>query len=141
MNIVRKHNSNKGTSTVEAIIILPLLVLMTFGGLKYGLLFLRAQQVTNVARQACRLAIRPGADNTLVNDEIDRLMAAIGFSTSDYSVSMPDVASVPLADDVTLAIILDTDSVDNLTLVNWLPLPPTITARITMCKEGPGSAI
>lgn len=133
-------NKRKGTSTVEAVIILPILVMMTFGGLKYGVLFLRAQQVTNVARQACRLAIRPYADNDDVNLEIDRLMKAIGFSDTDYSVDMPaDITAVATADDLTLGVTFSTDRVDNLTLVNWLPLPETITAQVTMSKEGPGS--
>lgn len=137
MNILRKCNSNKGTTTVEAVIILPILVLLTFGGLKYGLLFLRAQQITNVARQACRLAIRPYANNTLVHTEINDLMSAIGFASSDYTVTMPDVGSVAVADSLTLGVTLKTDRIDKLTLVNWLPLPPTISAEVTMSKEGP----
>lgn len=137
MNILRKYNSKKGISSVEAVIILPVLVLITFGALKYGLLFLRAQQITNVARQTCRLAIRPYADNTLVTNEIDRLMTAIGLE-NDYTVTMPDVSAVATADNLTLGITLDTDRIDNLTLVHWLPVPPTITAEVTMSKEGPG---
>ena len=143
MKILRKHNSDKGTSTVEAVIILPILVLLTFGGLKYGLLFLRAQQITNVARQACRLAIRPYVTNDEIIGtgdplgEIPRLMSAIGFSDSDYTVDMPDVTSVSTGASLTLAIVMDTDRVDNLTLVKWLPLPPEIRAEVTMSKEGP----
>jgi hypothetical protein len=111
---------------------------LTFGGLKYGLLFLRAQQVTNVARQACRLAIRPYETNANVNAEIDRLMVAIGFSSSDYSVDMPaDIEGVPTAGSLTLGVTFLTDRVDNLTLVKWLPLPDSILAQVTMSKEGP----
>jgi hypothetical protein len=143
MNILRKYNSNKGTSTVEAVIILPVLVLLTFGGLKYGLLFLRAQQITNVARQACRLAIRPHVTNDDITStenplgEIPRLMSAIGLGDSGYTISMPDVTSVPVGDPLTIKLTLPTDRVDNLTLVNWLPLPDNIVAVVTMSKEGP----
>ena len=142
MNILRKHNSKKGTSTVEAVIILPILVMLTFGGLKYGLLFLRAQQVTNVARQACRLAIRPYViddDITGEDGEIPRLMEAIGLMDSGYSVSMPDVESVGTGNPLTLTLTVPTTSV-NLTLVNWLPLPENIVAQVTMSKEGPGGS-
>ena len=135
MNILRKHNPKKGVSAVEAIIILPILVLITFGGLKYGLLFLRAQQITNVARQACRLAIRPYADNALVDNEINRLMTAVGLEDY-YTRTMPDVSSVTTGDELTLTIMLDTDCVE-LALVKWLPLPENIVAQVTMSKEGP----
>jgi len=135
MNTLSKKKARSGTSTVEAVIILPVLVLMTFGGLKYGLLFLRAQQITNVARQACRLAIRPYADNALVDNEIDRLMTAVGLEDY-YTRTMPDVSSVGTGDELTLTVTLDTDCVE-LTLVNWLPLPENIVAQVSMSKEGP----
>ena len=149
MNILRKHNSKKGTSTVEAVIILPILVMLTFGGLKYGILFLRAQQITNVARQACRLAIRPYSDkttdNAFVNAEITRLMTAIGLQ-SEYDPpeyldkdggEVANIFSMGTGESLTLRLTVSTDNIDNLTLVNWLPLPDEIAAQVTMSKEGP----
>ena len=150
MNILRKHNSKKGTSTVEAVIILPILVMLTFGGLKYGLLFLRAQQITNVARQACRLAIRPYSEDTYgnayVREEIDRLMAAISLGDVEYTpeyltgedsdIPVDNVFSMGSGDSLTLRVTVPTDHIDSLTLVNWLPLPDDIVAQVTMSKEG-----
>jgi hypothetical protein len=142
MNTLKRFKSKKGTSAVEAVIILPILVLLTFGGLKYGLLFLRAQQITNVARQACRLAIRPYSDNDDVEAEILRLMTAIGLEDY-YSVQMPEditlapSGSMSVGQELELRVIVSTDRIDKLTLVNWLPLPEEIGGEVTMSKEGP----
>ncbi|MCI0499667.1 MAG: pilus assembly protein [Planctomycetales bacterium] len=132
-------SNRRGTTTVELAIILPVLVVLTFGALKYGLLFLRAQQVTNVARQACRLAIRPYATNAMVENEIDRLMTAIGLDDTGYSVVMPAVDSLVTAEELTLEITVPTEKIDKLTLPIWLPLPDNIIAEVSMSKEGPGT--
>ncbi|MHC4962207.1 MAG: TadE/TadG family type IV pilus assembly protein [Planctomycetota bacterium] len=146
MNILKRKSAKKGTSSVEAVIILPVLVMLTFGGLKYGVLFLRAQQITNVARQACRLAIRPYSDNVIVNAEIDRLMTAIGLGSEydppaylDEADTATTVDAVGTGESLTLRLTVSTDNIDNLTLVNWLPLPDDIQVEITMSKEGPSS--
>lgn len=43
-----KNTSRRGTMVVETAIILPLLLLLTFGGLKYGWLFIKWQQINNI---------------------------------------------------------------------------------------------
>lgn len=144
MDILRKYKPKKGISSVEAVIILPILVMITFGGLKYGLLFIRAQQITNVARQSCRLAIRPESTDAIVDAEILRLMKGIGLE-DDYNTplyldgggSAVAVDGVSTGASLTVRITVPTDRIDNLTLVKWLPLPDTIVAEVTMSKEGP----
>jgi hypothetical protein len=118
MKFLRKYNSKKGISSVEAVIILPILVMITFGGLKYGVLFIRAQQITNVARQACRLAIRPQSTDAIVDAEILRLMAGIGLE-NDYDTpefldeggNAVSVNGVETGEPLTLRITLPTDRV------------------------------
>ena len=45
MNKQRKNKSRRGTMVVEAALILPLLLILTFGGIKYGWLFIKWQQL------------------------------------------------------------------------------------------------
>jgi Flp pilus assembly protein TadG len=50
-----KKGFRRGLETVEAAIMLPLVMLITFGALKYGWLFLKAQQINNVASSLSRM--------------------------------------------------------------------------------------
>ncbi|OQY05716.1 MAG: hypothetical protein B6I25_05260, partial [Planctomycetales bacterium 4572_13] len=56
MEYRRKNKSHRGTAIVETALVLPLLLLLTFGGIKYGWLFIKWQQITNVTRHVARYA-------------------------------------------------------------------------------------
>lgn len=123
-----------GTSTVETAIILPLLVVLTFGAIKYSWLFYKSQQVLNITRQATRYAIRPGVTADEVTAKINTLMGDAGISgyntpvislTSTVGADVTVEVSVPVANVDILKIPLLPVSVDN------------ISSSLTMCKEGP----
>ena len=65
-----KNKRFRGLATVETAIVLPLLLLITFGLLEYGWLFLKMHEITNAARHGARLAIRPSISQTEVDDAI-----------------------------------------------------------------------
>lgn len=125
-----------GTTTVEAAIVLPLLMLVTFGALKYGWLFLKSQQITNAARQAARLAIRPGDRTTEVtSDVIEKMNEA---NISGYTLTLdPGNANPAVGAPVTVTINVPIGEVDILPMPGFIPAPPSLGATITMCKEGP----
>jgi Flp pilus assembly protein TadG len=50
-------SSSKGAAAVEMAIILPLLVLLTFGLIEFGLLMYNQQVITNAAREGARFGI------------------------------------------------------------------------------------
>ena len=71
-------------------LVLPILLLLSLGALRYGWLFLKAQEITNATRYGARVAIRPNA--TIEDDvepAIENLMAAAGMAKaiSDYEVT------------------------------------------------------
>lgn len=129
---------------VEAALILPLLLILTFGGIKYGWLFIKWQQATNVARHAVRYAIRPTIDSAQTVSLIDELMtnAEMDKGKVNYTPSVTYGADdYPtgniVGDTVTVQIIVPVADVDILKLTGLLPTPTTLTARMTMSKEGP----
>jgi Flp pilus assembly protein TadG len=128
-----KH-SRRGTSIVETAIILPLLVVLTFGAIKYSWLFFKAQQVLNVTRQATRMAVRPDATDAQVRAKIATLMGDAGIS--DYTEPVISMA-VGTGENVTVTLSVPVANVDILKL----PLLPVsvehISASLTMSKEGP----
>lgn len=134
MKITKSNHPRRGTTTVETAIILPLLVLLTFGAIKYSWLFFKAQQVMNVTRQATRMAVRPDATDAQVRAKIATLMGDAGIS--GYSEPVISMA-VGTGQNVTVTLSVPVANVDILKL----PLLPVsvenISASLTMSKEGP----
>jgi hypothetical protein len=140
----RSNKSQRGTMLVEASLILPILVILTFGGLKYGWLFIKWQQVNNVARHAVRYSVRPSASSDDTIALIDELMAKAKMdkSTVNYTPSVSyGIDDIPLGsivgDEVTVQIVVPVEDVDILKFGTFrgrelLPTPDTLTAtRVT----------
>lgn len=125
----------RGAAAVEVAVILPILVILSFGAIKYGWLFYRLQQITNVTRQAARLAIRPSSNNAIVTAEIDRLMGLVDLA-GKYTVTELNSGAATQSQ-VTVAIEVDTDDVDIVKMKTFLPTPEKLSAKVTMSKEGP----
>ncbi|MHC4988494.1 MAG: TadE/TadG family type IV pilus assembly protein [Planctomycetota bacterium] len=134
MDDQKNNKSRRGTMVVEAALILPLLLILTFGGIKYGWLFLKWQQLNNVARHSVRHCVRPSPDPA-PSVLIDTLMNNAGMGTYTILQLTPNV---DVGQEVVVEIQVNVSDVDILPL----PLmqgfsPPTLTAKMTMSKEGP----
>ena len=136
MNILRKYNLRKGTTIVEAAIVLPLLLLLTFGAFKYGWLFFKHQQIINTARQVARVAIRPGDRTTDIMAEFNRQVARCNIAGADYSPK--DGANVSTGSDVIVRVWVSTANVDILDIKMFpsVMTPDELAAEIKMTKEG-----
>ena len=135
----QKRNRYRGLALVEAALVFPLLLLLTFGVIEYGWLFLKAQEITNAARYGARIAIRP--TETAVGDAlaaIDVLMAVAGMADTGYGVviSPVDFSSLEAGDALNVEV---TVPCANIAFMNaaWWPLPDNLKASVTMAKEGP----
>ncbi|MDT8420468.1 MAG: TadE/TadG family type IV pilus assembly protein [Desulfuromonadales bacterium] len=51
------HNNERGAAAVEFALILPLLLLLVFGGVEFGLVLFNKQVLTNASREAARAGI------------------------------------------------------------------------------------
>jgi len=136
----RKGNRSRGVAAVEAALVLPILLLVSFGAIKYGWLFLRAQQITNAARYGARVAVRADASETDVTTAITNLMTAAGMLDSGYSVTITledgvawDVLEMGKA--ITVEVSVPSANID---IMNVLLFPSVgnIGASVTMAKEG-----
>ena len=132
----RKKHRN-GTVAVEAALVFPLLILLTFGAIKYGWLFLKAQQITNAARYGARLAILPDATTDDVKTAIINMMAAsnISISPDNITITPGDISSSSVGDSIEVRIIVPTESVDIMD-VSLFPTFDNLGASVTMAKEG-----
>lgn len=111
---------------VEMAIVLSLLLLLVLGTIEYGWLFLTMQRMTNAARHGARVAAALGASDTDGQTAMTTLLSGV-------ATAMPVVATS--GDVVTATVTVTTSAVR---LVHWdlLPVPATLTATVTMAKEG-----
>ena len=123
---------------METAIILPLLILMTFGLIEYGWIFINVEQVTNAARHGARLAARPDSTNAQILAEINAMMADAGLAGSGYTINFTpaDVASPPSGQLVAVTVSLVYDNIA-LTGIPIIPVPTNLRATVAMAKEGP----
>lgn len=123
---------------METAIILPLLILMTFGLIEYGWIFIKVEQVTNAARHGARLAARPDSTNAQILAEINAMMADAGLAGSGYTInfSPADVASPVTGQLVAVTVSLVYDNIA-LTGMPIIPVPENLKATVAMAKEGP----
>jgi Flp pilus assembly protein TadG len=135
----KSSRSRRGTAVVEMAVILPLFLLLIFGVIKYGWLVIKWQQITNTARYSVRYAVRPAATTALTETLIGTLMTDAGMGSTGYKGidGAPLVAGANLdaEAEVVVGIQVDVDQIDILP-IPLLPAPKTLSARMTMSKEG-----
>ncbi len=138
MGLIKGKLSRRGTMAVEAAIMMPLLVLMTFGLLKFGWIYIKVEQINNAARHGVRVAIRADAESADVNAAIDALMASAGIT--GYSVTISPTSDIPVIDTgvtltVTISVPFEGTDLDLIPLP-LIPVPATLESSVSMAKEG-----
>ena len=139
----RKEGYCRGAAAVELALVLPLMLLVSFGAIKYGWLFLKCQQITNAARYGARVAIRADAARAEVENAIDNLMTAAGMGTSGYNVTITlqdgstwdDGDDLQVGDPITVEVTVPGANVDIMDVPLFPPVG-NIGASVTMAKEG-----
>ncbi len=127
----------RGMAAVEAAIVFPLLLMLTLGAIEYGWMFLKAQQITNAARHAVRIAVLPDSTNGSVLAEISAVMTLANLENSGYSVTLPpEIHLILVGDPLEVRITVPWANI-GLMNIPLLPGPANIGAGATMSKEGP----
>jgi Flp pilus assembly protein TadG len=132
----RRRRPRRATALVEAAIILPLVLLMLFGLIEYGWLFIKQQQVSDAARQGARLAALPDTTATTLSNSIGSLMSA-GKITSYTATTQPSGwATAAKGTTITVSISVDYTKL-RMTGGRLVPVPSTLNSTVSMSKEGP----
>jgi Flp pilus assembly protein TadG len=108
--------NEKGSALVEFALILPLLVLLLFGIIEFGLLLYNQQVITNASREGARYGIvsrvpqrRSIAEITqVVNDYCASNMITFGSGTPQTTVN-PHSLTASFGEDLTVAVTFDYD--------------------------------
>ena len=134
----RRAGRERGVAAVEFAIVAPLLLLILFGMIEFGHVFLVRQTVQHAAREACRVAVLKAteepydADDGPVVERLSEILSTVGitYSSSMLTVTVDD----PVPDMVTLKV---TIPYDDIAISGFLgPITSEIEGECTMRKEG-----
>ena len=136
MQVRRKKTSYSGLALIETAIVFPILLLITLGVIHFAWLFLKAQQITNAARQGARIGARLDGTEQEVRSAICSLMTSAGLPYSDgyVTISWPTLPDGRSGIAVQVKVPGATVAIPNLSTL--LPTPDNIRAAVTMAKEG-----
>ena len=83
----------RGNAVMEAALVLPILLSLSFGTVEYGYFFYVKHSLQGAAREGARAAIVPTATNADVTTAVNAAMSAAGLSGIGY-VTTPSPATV-----------------------------------------------
>lgn len=76
----------RGNAVLDAALVLPILLSLTFGTVEYGYFFFVKHSMQGAAREGCRAGIVPTGDNTAVKSAIVSSLYAAGLNTSNSTL-------------------------------------------------------
>jgi hypothetical protein len=110
-------------------------LLLLFGILEYGWLFLRAQQITHAARHGARIGVTADATTKDVRGGIGAILKRAGIAATDEPWTFPDPSLLATGDTFTVTVTIPYERVGlGMPLV---PVPDKVQASSSMAKEGP----
>lgn len=107
MRLHRRLRSESGASAVEFALLLPLLVMILFGIIEFGMALYRQSILTNASREGARLGIVqsiPAITTAQINVVIDNYLAPSGIPPGDVTRNI--VAGGITGSDVTVTLTL-----------------------------------
>lgn len=81
----------RGAAVVEFAVVLPLLLLILFGIIEYGWIFMVRQTLTSAAREGCRVAVLQTATPDLVSARVSSVMDPTGYPEGVWQFTTSDI--------------------------------------------------
>jgi len=95
ITLSRQLRCDDGAELIEFALVFPLLLLVLFGIIDFGLLFQRYEAVTNAAREGARVAVLPGYAQADVEARATQYLVAAGLTaTPTFSYTAPQAVNV-----------------------------------------------
>ena len=132
---VRNNQERRGTVTIEAALVFPILLLLTLALVEYGWMFLKAQQTTNAARNGARIGALAQSTTADAYAAVSSLMDTAGMSGYSVTCTPEEVGSLPPGETLKVEV---TIPYANVALLGtpFVPVPENLTASVSMAKEG-----
>lgn len=136
-----RNSRLRGLATVEAALILPILLILTFGMIEYSWMFLKDQNITNAARAGARVGATADGTNTQITTQVDSLMTSYNLQNSGYTTSIKVNGAAGQAGTAVKGAMIEVEITVpyanmQVTGMSIFPVPNTLHAKVAMKKEG-----
>jgi Flp pilus assembly protein TadG len=130
--------TRRGGALIEMALVLPLLVLLTFGVAEYGWMFLKSNEVADAARRGARVASLPSATYDSVVTAVKTQISNSGIDPTacDVTVTPQNVSGAAAGSPISVRVSVHYAAI-GLTGLPLLPVPDNLVSSVTMAKEGP----
>ena len=135
----RSHRQRRGVLLVEAALVLPVVMLLTFAAMEYGWAFYNLHLITNAARSGVRVAVRADATSSDVTATVNALMSAAGLGGSGYTTTITPGDPSTLGAGTTVNVTVSVAYSGGIEIVGLplVPVPNVLRGSVAMAKEGP----
>lgn len=90
--VKRLGKRRRGAAIVEFAVVLPLLLMLLFGIIDFGWIFMVRQTLTNAAREGCRVAVLKTATADQVRARVQSVMEPTGYvEGTDWTFTMSPI--------------------------------------------------
>jgi Flp pilus assembly protein TadG len=89
-NLSRKED---GQSLVEFALVLPILIVLIFGVIEFGRLWMTVNTLSGAAREGVRVAAVTAPDAALVNNAVNNILTAANITGATITMAGPNAAS------------------------------------------------
>jgi Flp pilus assembly protein TadG len=97
LNSSRGRRRFRGSAVLDAALVFPILLSLTFGTVEYGYYFYVKHTLQGAAREGARAAITPTAANSDVTSAVTAAMTASGLTNSGYTTTISPASVSGLA--------------------------------------------
>jgi Flp pilus assembly protein TadG len=87
-----RRRNHRGNSVIEAVLVFPILLWITFGAVEFGHFFYMKHTLQGAAREGARAAAVPGNTNSDVTTAVNAAMSAAGVASNKYTTSVRNSA-------------------------------------------------
>ena len=84
----REGTWRRGSAVLDAALVFPILLSLTFGTVEYGHFFYWKHTLQGAAREGARAAITPTAQNSDVTTAVTTAMTAAGIPSANYTIKI-----------------------------------------------------
>jgi Flp pilus assembly protein TadG len=99
--VIRRHK-RRAAAVVEMAVVLPILLTILFGIIEFGWMFMVYNNMTNAAREGCRVAALEGSTETDINTRISKYMTLVGLT--NYQVTLLHATPTDPTETVTIKV-------------------------------------
>src|SRR5438552_3487535 len=105
-NKIERRRRFRGSAVLDAALVFPILLSLTFGTIEYGYYFYVKHSLQGAAREGARAAITPTAVNSDVTTAVSNAISVAGLSSSGYTTTLSpsNVSGVAAGTSITVTI-------------------------------------